>query len=86
MVIEILEARRLMSVSAYPTAVFDAVGNGVSSGGTGTSADRCDPYTSEWNYDTAGRVPDQSGGQAASSTVVTDSDSGDGNISSTCRK
>ena len=80
MVIEVLEARKLMSVSAYPTADFDAERNG----GAGTSADRSDPYASEWNYNTAGRVPDQGGGGTSTSTLVTDS--GDGDVSSTCRR
>jgi hypothetical protein len=82
MVIEVLEARKLMSVSAYPTAEFDAVRNGGAVGVAGTSADRCDPYADVRNYDATGRVPDQSGGDAYS-TLFTDS--GDGDISSTSR-
>lgn len=77
MVIEVLEARKLMSASAYPTADFDAVRNGAAVGGATTSAVQCDPYTVEWNYDAAGRLPDQGGAGASRSTVVTDSGGGD---------
>lgn len=84
MVIEVLEGRTLMSVSAYPTADFDAIRNGGVVGGAGTSADRCDPNADVRNYDAAGRIPDQGGGGTGTPTLVTDS--GDGDLSSTCRK
>ena len=81
MVIEVLEARKLMSVSAFPTADFDAVRNGAVGGGAGAST--CDTFADFRNYDATGRIPDQSSG-GPYFTLVTDS--GDGDFYSTCSK